>query len=83
MTAKPQSLPAKKNDNVKDPLLALIIKSGFPYADKRENGGSLWIIAGEKEGKKLVEQCKALGVSFEFTPKGGRASKHKPAWYSK
>ena len=81
--AKPQSLPAKNNDNVKDPVLALIIKSGLPYADKRANGGSLWIIAGEKEGKKLAKQCETLGVSFEFTAKGGRASKHRPAWYSK
>jgi hypothetical protein len=65
-----------------DPVLELIRKSGFEYADKRPNNGSLWIIAGENEGKALTEQCKKLGVSFAFTSKGGRASKKRPAWYS-
>ncbi len=46
------------------------------------NGGSLWIVAGETEGKELAEQCRKLGVAFVFTPKGGRASKKRPAWYS-
>jgi len=58
------------------------IKSGFEYVDKRASGGSLWIIIGEEEGKPLIERCKALGMSFAFTEKGGRASKKRPAWYS-
>ena len=63
-------------------LLNLIKKSGFDYIDKRPQKGSLWIIAGEEEGRKLVEQCKQYGVVFAFTAKGGRASKNRPAWYS-
>ena len=70
------------NTDKDDPVLDLIRKSGFEYADKRPSGGSLWIIAGEDEGKALTEQCKKLGVSFAFTSKGGRASKKRPAWYS-
>ena len=63
-------------------LLGLIQKSGFPYVDNRSNGGSLWIIAGETEGKLLIDECKKWGISFVFTAKGGRASKKQPAWYS-
>ena len=64
-------------------VLKLIRESGFEWADKRANGGSLWIVAGEEEGRALVEECKKLGVKFMFTAKGGRASKKRPAWYSK
>ena len=65
-----------------DKVLKMIQESGFEYADKRANGGSLWIIAGEEEAKALVARCKAEGTSFAFTPKGGRTSKYRPAWYS-
>lgn len=65
-----------------DPVLKLVQESGFEWADKRPNGGSLWIIAGEEEGKQLAEKCRALGVKFSFTAKGGRASGKRPAWYS-
>lgn len=64
-----------------DPVLEMVEKSGFEYVDKRHNGGSLWIIAGE-EAKDLIAQCKKLGVTFSFTAKGGRTSKKRPAWYS-
>ena len=57
-------------------VMGLIKNSGFEYIDKRANGGSLWIVAGKSEGQELINECKKLGVSFEFTEKGGRASKH-------
>lgn len=72
----------KTNREGNDPVLDLIISSGFEYVDKRSSGGSLWFVAGEDEGQQLAEKCKELGVSFEFTAKGGRASKKRPAWYS-
>ena len=69
-------------DSNEDPILNLVQNSGFEYSDKRANGGSLWIIASEEEGKELIEQCRKLGVSFAFSPNGGKASKKRPAWYS-
>ncbi len=65
-----------------DMVLKAVRKSGFEYADKRLNGGSLWYVAGEEEGKPLAEKCKELGVRFAFTAKGGRATKKRPGWYS-
>ena len=65
-----------------DPVIELVKKSGFEYADKRGIGGSLWIIAGADEGKELINQCRALGMKFAFSAKGGKTSKKRPAWYS-
>ena len=65
-----------------DLVLKAVQESGFEYADKRPNGGSLWYVAGQEEGKKLAEKCKELGVPFTFTAKGGRATKKRPGWYS-
>ena len=65
-----------------DLVLKEIQKSGFEYSDKRPNGGSLWYVAGEEEGKALAEKCKQLGQAFAFTAKGGRATKKRPGWHS-
>lgn len=72
----------KSEATSEDPVIKLIQSFGFEYIDKRSSGGSLWIVAGEKEGKALIDECKKLGVSFSFTARGGRASKKRPAWYS-
>ena len=66
----------------KDPVIEVIKKSGLEYVDKRPKGGSLWIVAGETEGKPVTDQCQKLGVRFKFHATGGRASKYRPAWYS-
>lgn len=76
-TAETEVLP-----DADDPVLELVKQSGFEYSDKRKNGGSLWIIAGQQEGKELIKQCEALGISFAFSSKGGKTSKKRPAWYS-
>ncbi len=65
-----------------DPVIGMIRESGFSYVDKRPNGGSLWIIAGQKDGKELIDRCRKYDLHFEFTEKGGKASNHQPAWYS-
>ncbi len=81
---RPEDLDAYKQlfSEVKDPVLALVKKSGFPYVDLRPKG-CLWFIAGAKEGKNLADKCGKLGVSFGFTPRGGKASNYEPAFYSK
>ncbi len=71
----------EKESTSKD-VIDIIKESGFEYIDKRSKGGSLWIVAGEEEGKTLIDKCEKAGESFAFAPNGGRASKHRPAWYS-
>ena len=64
-------------------VLDLIERSGFEYIDIRQSGGALWIVVGEAEAKKLIEECEKKGFKFQFTQSGGRQSKHRPAWYTK
>ena len=64
-------------------IIDLINEFGFEYVDKRPKGGSLWIIAGEEEGKPLIKKCKRYGMLFQFAAYGGKATKNRPAWYSK
>ncbi len=70
-------------DVLKRDVLDVIRQSGFEFVDKRPKGGSIWFVAGEEEGKELAEKCRELGVTFSFAPNGGRATKKRPAWYSK
>lgn len=79
---KPSARVNNAADNNADPILKMVEESGFEYADKCGNRGCLWIIVGEVEGKQLIDKCKQVGLKFAFSAKGGRASKHRPAWYS-
>lgn len=66
----------------KEPVLSLILDAGFDYVDNRSKGGPLWIIAGEEEGKELVDKCGEYGITFVFSEKGAKKI-GKPGWYSK
>ena len=66
-----------------DPVISLIKEYGFEYADKRANGGSLWIITGREEGRELIAKCRELGIQFEYTERGSRSTGRRPAWYSR
>lgn len=68
--------------NEADPVIALIKESGFPFVDKREKGGRLWIVAGVEESRELIMQCARMGVGFTYSRNGGKATDHKPGWYS-
>lgn len=50
--------------------------------DKRTAGGALWVIGGA-ELSPLMEELKTQGIAFTLAPQGGRASRHRPAWYTK
>ena len=54
--------------------LAVADARGCKVVDKRPKG-SLWIVGGDE----LAVELEPLG--FKFGKKGGRASKHEPAWY--
>ncbi|MBR0455098.1 MAG: DNA topoisomerase 3 [Firmicutes bacterium] len=68
--------------NEDDPVISLIQESGFPFVDKREKGGSLWIIADKEESRELIKRCAEMGVGFAYSRNGSRSTDHKPGWYS-
>ena len=56
---------------------------GYHAIDKRPKGGCLWIVGDSPQLKALMPLLhKNIGVRFRFTPEGGRASRHQPAWYN-
>ncbi|UCZ53461.1 DUF4145 domain-containing protein [Bacillus shivajii] len=48
--------------------------------DKREGGGTLWVVGGW-ELSDLLLPLKKQKVYFRFAKKGSQATKHKPAWF--
>lgn len=71
-----------REDKLNNALLDYCRKNNIEYTDKREKGGCLWIIGGldlEKEMNLLIEHK----IKFIFSQNGGRASKHRQAWYFK
>lgn len=76
--AKPRESEA---DGAEDPLMIAIRREGLEAVDKRAKGGALWIIGGlelKDKIKKLADQ----GYLFTYSPNGGRATQHQPAWWT-
>ena len=60
---------------------------GCILIDKRDNGGALWVVPPEgRESivkKTMFSLAKRFKLSFQWSPNGGRATKHNPAWFIK
>lgn len=65
-----------------DPIIAIIREKGIEYVDNRPMAGSLWIIGGQ-ELEPIVKRCASLGAKFKYMPNGGKATKSRPAWWTK
>ena len=58
---------------------------GCILIDKRENGGALWVVP--PKGKESIVKstmfslAKRFKLSFQWSPNGGRATKHNPSWF--
>lgn len=63
-------------------LMSFLQEKSLEVIDKRASGGALWVIGGA-ELAPLMEELKARGIAFTLAPEGGRASWHRPAWYTK
>jgi hypothetical protein len=72
----------KKEETMDFDLVGFLKEKGLEVVDKREAGGALWVVGGQ-ELAAMMEDLKAKGISFTFSQNGGRASKHRPAWFSK
>lgn len=63
-------------------FVALLRTHGLELVDKRQSGGCLWVVGGA-ELASLMEELKGQGVRFSFAASGGRATRHRPAWFIK
>jgi hypothetical protein len=63
-------------------LMGCLQEKGLEVVDKRASGGALWVVGGT-ELAPLMDELKARGIAFSRAPQGGRASRHRPAWFTK
>ena len=60
----------------------ILKKLDIAYIDKRNIGGSVWVL--EKDiSLEQINILKSFGFNFGYTPKGGKATKHNPAYWLK
>ena len=52
------------------------------FIDKRPNGGALWALGGLELSSVMSDLAKR-GLRFTFSKNGGRATKHRRAWFIK
>lgn len=57
-----------------------LTSNNISLIDKTHNGGCLWVVSSP-ESDAVVEILRKKNVGFKFAPKGGKATKNKPAWY--
>jgi len=65
-----------------DELLKLLAAEQLEAVDKRAAGGALWVVGG-RELEPTMTKLAAQGHRFSFSEGGGRATKHRPAWWTK
>jgi very-short-patch-repair endonuclease len=63
-------------------LLAYFSLKKLTVVDNRSKGGALWVIGG-KELKPIFDEIKQKGTMFYFNERGGSATNHKPAWWTR
>jgi hypothetical protein len=65
-----------------DDLLRLLAAEPVEAIDRRAVGGALWVIGGPELGE-LMDRLAARSFRFTFAAEGGRATKHRSAWWTK
>lgn len=61
-------------------IAAYLESKSYQIIDKRDKGGTLWVLGGWELNKELVP-LKKHGLNFRFARKGGQSTKRKPAWF--
>lgn len=75
--------PAKKRLAAPQSLSRLLRRHGFDPVDNRSSGGALWVKASERAFQACYAKMKLRGVLFKFTKNGGKATGHRPGWWTK
>lgn len=56
---------------------------GMEVVDKRPSGGCLWVLNEDEHAESMVRALSRFKYSWNFARNGGKASKHRPAWFIK
>ena len=76
---KPDSDPSKDTD-----LAGYFKGKGLEVIDKRYNNGCLWVVGTKAELDSYVREVgKAFGAFGQYSTKGGYATRHRPAWFTR
>ncbi|GEL78694.1 AAA domain-containing protein [Tenuibacillus multivorans] len=72
-----------KNSSVEsnDWLIEHLANKGLSVVDKRDKGGSLWVVGGN-ELKPIFKELANEEIYFQYAPNGSRSTKKQPGWYT-
>lgn len=84
INVRPSETPDEGTPKVHDQLDVLDFLQGhhLEVIDKRPVGGALWVVGG-REISEILEGLAAKGHRFSFAQNGGKATKNRPAWFTK
>ncbi len=74
--------PKETSQPESEDIIDFIHQKGFETIDKRNVGGSLWVI-DHPDFKKIKNELESRGWKFAFAPNGSASTKKRPGWYSK
>ena len=63
-----------------DPLVLFATEHGIPWIDKRNAGGSFWMI-GNRELMDTLEELRKKGYVFNYAPAGSKSTDRRNAWF--
>lgn len=66
-------------DEIMD-LNAFFLRRGIETIDKRQTGGSYWVL-GNSNLKSLLEELSLKGLRFKYMEKGVKPTDFRPAWF--
>ncbi|MFJ5623990.1 AAA domain-containing protein [Peribacillus loiseleuriae] len=84
-TENPTYLSRKRSaeeDQISFMLVDYLVEKGHEVIDKRDKGGSLWVIGDESLQSELC-WLESRNIKFTFSPNGSRTKKKRAAWYCK
>ena len=64
-------------------LISFFEEKGLEVVDKRPMGGALWVVGEKDDIKQYVKEAYTIfGAWGNYSQKGGKATKHKPGWFT-
>ncbi|MEY2195402.1 AAA domain-containing protein [Neobacillus sp. BF23-41] len=68
-------------DEAPESLYNYLTVKNYEVIDKRHKGGNLWLVGGA-ELRPLISELRQMGINFQFSIKGSRATKYRPGWFT-